>query len=261
MNKKIIAKHNMFTNVDQVFTENGAIVDRVPALKAQVVLFHNGFESLGTLMQPLQLSTTGNAKAKREAKERLSKIGATVCGAMRSYANDHDKPVVLSQADYSTSDLLKLRDLELQETGQALYLLANGMADELADYGIKADELNNMGTAVSNFAQLSPQVRKVKVDNKTLRKQLTEKVEEIDNMLRSKLDNGMLVMEFGQPAFFDLYRNARRNYSLGVRHEQPGAENERFMAEMESIAALNGASNPAVTFKDTPVMNGNGAAV
>ena len=99
------------------------------------------------------------------------------------------------------------------------------------------------------------------MDNKTLRQQLFEKVEEIDSLLRSKLDNSMLVMEFGQPNFFDLYRNARRNYSLGVRHEQSQDENERFLVEVGSNSQVNEASNQPISFKDTPVMHGNGAAV
>lgn len=34
----------------------------------------------------------------------------------------------------------------------------------------------------------------------------------------------MMVMELAKPEFLQQYRNARRNYALGVRHEQPEAD-------------------------------------
>ena len=221
MNKKIIEKYNMFTNVNTVFTDHAAAISKVSALDTQVAKFKTEYAMLAAPMQALELDSTGNAKAKKEAKAVLSRIGGIVCGAMKSYALDINDSVLLTKVDYSPSALLLKRDLELQNTGQALYDLSNGLAAQLSSYGIQETELNEMKAAVDRFTLLNPKVRAVKVDNKTLRKELFEKVEAVDFLLRTKLDNGMMVMEFTAPSFYELYRNVRRNYSDGVRHRKP----------------------------------------
>jgi hypothetical protein len=223
MNKKIIEKYNMFTNVDAVFTSNMSAIDTVSALKAQVVNFQTGYAALSGPMEQLQLTSTGTTKAKQAAKQALAAVGGRLCGAMKACANDSKDPALFAKANYSPSALFNQRDLVLAKTGQALYDLANGLAPQLLAYGIKAAELDAMNAAVDKFKLLNPQVRAVKVDNKTLRSELFGQVEALDLLLRSTLDNAMMVMEFSYESFYSLYRNARRNYSDGVRHRKPEA--------------------------------------
>lgn len=264
MDKKILEKHNMFTNVNEVFNDNMSTINTVLALKAQVTTFQTGYAMLNGMMQPLLLDSTGHAKAKAKAKQQLSRTLARVCGAMRSYAEDEGDSVLFVKANYSPSELLLSRDLELQQIGQALYDLANGLSVELVPYGIGSAELAVLLADVYRFTELNPVVRQVKVDNKTQLALLKAKVKELNDLLRFKLDNSMLVMETIQFAFYELYRNARRNYTLGVRHEQP----EMALAVDVPIAAPKAVAAPpsesgklSVALQDMGAMNGNGMAV
>lgn len=199
MNKKIQEKYSMFTNVKAVLDANADTIETVPALRAQVDAYKAGYSLLDGMMQPLQLDTKGNAKAKALAKESLSKIGAIVCAAIRSYASDQHDPVLFAKANYSPSALVEGRDVETQQTGQALYKLANGLAAELKSYGIGSNELDSLKTAADKFALLNPVVRKVRLDKKTQLAQLNAKVAELNDLLRTKLDNSMMVMELAKP--------------------------------------------------------------
>ncbi len=261
MDKKIIEKYNMFANVDMVFSDNAAIVDTVPALKAQVTVFHDDFVLLGPMMEPLQLDPKGYAKAKKAAKLELSAIGARICGAIQSYAEDQSDPVLHGKANYSFSDLSGKRDLDLQQTGDALYNLANGLAVALLPYGITSIELNALDIAANKFTLLNPQVRSVKVGNKTLRQLVVKKVKEMNNLLRKKLDASMKVMQFSHADFYTLYQNARRNYTLGVRHEQPEVEaiTEKLSTQPSVVPAEQEALDSML--KDMAAKNGNGVAV
>ncbi len=232
MNKKIIEKYNMFTN-------NMTVLDGVPALKANVTKFQAGYATLSGPMEELSLDSKGNAKAKKTAKKALAVVGGCVCGALKAFANDTNDATLFAKVDYSTSALLKLRDLDLAKTGQALYDLANGLAPQLLSYGIKAAELDAMKLAVDNFKLLNPQVRAMRVNNKSLRAELMSQVEALDLLLRSTLDNGMMVMEFTNESLYGLYRNARRMYSEGVRHRQPEA-----------------AATPAINAPEAPDLSG-----
>lgn len=261
MNKKIIEKYNMFTNVDSVFADNAAIVDSVPALKAQVLAFHSSYVLLDPLIVQLQLDTKGYAKAKLMARLDLSAIGAGICGGVRSYAEDQGDSILHGKVNYSPSALKEMRDLELQKTGHAIYDLANGLAVALLPYGITSTELASLNNAVDKFTVFNPQVRSVKVEKKTILQQLFKRVADMNSMLRKKLDASMKVMQFSHPDFYDLYLNARRNYTLGVRHEQPETEGiteklatpppavpteiEALSAALENITAKNGNGVPA----------------
>lgn len=236
MNKKILEKHDMFTNVKEVFGAHMGTIDTVTALKAQVASFQADYSLLDGMMQPLLLDSKGHAKAKANAKEQLSKIGATVCGAIRSLAKDQNDPVLFAKANYSPSALLQSRSTELQQIGQALYDLANSHAAQLVPYGIDNATLEAFKAAVDKFAELSPKVREVRIDNKTLLAQLKAKIKDMNNLLRNKIDNSIVVMELISPEFFELYFNARRNYALGVRHQQN---------PKEATAAFDAAVNPA----------------
>jgi hypothetical protein len=261
MNKKIEEKYNMFTNVNEVFDANAATIETVPALSAQVGSFKTGYSQLDGMMQPLLLDPKGNAKAKALAKKDLSRIGGIVCAAIRSFANDQNDPVLFAKADYSPSALVEGRDVETQQTGQALYNLANGLAAELKSYGIGSTELDSLKAAADKFALLNPLVRKVKVDNKTLLAQLKANIKELNDLLRSKLDNSMMVMEFTKPELLQLYRNARRNYTLGVRHEQPEAKDGTNNTVSKAIAAPVEPASLSAALQDMGMMSGNGVGV
>lgn len=224
MDKKLIEKSNMFTNVDAVFTQHALAIDEVPALRAQVTTFKAGLTPIAQMMQSLSLNSKGNAAAKKAAEVLLANRAARICGMVKSYAEDVQDLVLYAQVKYSPSAFGKLRDLELQQTGQAIYDLANGLAAQLLDYGVKVADLADLQDAVDNYALLNPRVREVKVDRKTTRQLLFKKVGEINKLLRFKIDNGMKVMQFSNAAFYSLYLNARRNYSEGVRHQTPEAE-------------------------------------
>jgi hypothetical protein len=261
LDKKIIEKYNMFTNVDAVFADHTTIVDAVPALKAQVLAFHNSYVLLDPLMEQLQLDTKGYAKAKLKARLNLSAIGASICGAIRSYAEDQGDPILITKAKYSPTALKEMRDLVLQQTGQAIYDMANGLAAALLPYGITSTELDSLRNAADKFTLFNPQVRDVKVERKTIRQHLFKRVADLNNMLRQKLDASMKVMQFNHSDFYDLYLNSRRNYTLGVRHEQPETEGitdklatpppavptdlEALSAALEDITAKNGNGVPA----------------
>ncbi|MCF8247230.1 MAG: hypothetical protein K9J37_14745 [Saprospiraceae bacterium] len=161
-----------------------------------------------------------------------------------------------------------MRNLELQETGQAIYDLANGKAAQLLDYGVKATDLNALSAAVDNYTLLNPKVREVKVDRKTIRELLFKQVGDVNNLLRQKIDNSMKMMAFSELSFFELYSNARRNYSDGIRHEQPKSKSAAMVSKeavaayttealQAAIGAINAGSNETSEQKHlAPAMNG-----
>jgi|GEM_PF-2354870 len=230
INKKIIEKYNMFTNVDNVLTDNLIIITMVPAILALRNVFRTSYLLVHDLYQVLVLKKTGNALAKQATEVALGKRAAAVCGSMKFYAQNENDLVLFEQVNYSPSALIKLRDLELQETSEALYNLANGLATELVPYGVKASDLTEFNNLVELYKVLNPKVRAVRVQGKTDLGLLWKRIEDLNNLLRVKMDNGMQVFQFSEPEFYDLYKNARRNYHLPT---QPEADPEMAAAKKQ----------------------------
>ncbi|MBK9016989.1 MAG: hypothetical protein IPM82_24640 [Saprospiraceae bacterium] len=221
MDKKIIEKFNMFTNVDDVLTDNSIIVATIPAFQTLAGQFHTEVEAIATKMQPLLLDYTGDAKGKKKAKKELSVLLASICGAVKDHALAIDDQSLYAKANLSPSELKGMRDTELQEKSIGLYNLALGMAASLLPYNVTAASLTALNTAVLRFKEYNPKVRNQQVENKTNRALLYKDVWTLNTFVRLRMDNAASMFKVTHPEFYALYKNARRNYSEGVRHRQP----------------------------------------
>jgi len=226
MNNRSQDKLKMFTNVDDVLTEKAALIDEVPALSALVKRFHDGLAPVAEIAEILELDSTGHRKAKANAKAAAAKIGASLCGVARSYANDTKNSVLFAQVNYSESELKGLADQEMKAKGKgkAIYGVLNNISTELVAYGVKSSQIADFKVSVDNFIKLCPSVRAVMVDRKTLRQQFLTKVAELNDLLRFNIDSGMNVMQLNEPDFYMLYKNVRRNYARGGRSKQSNSE-------------------------------------
>jgi len=221
MNKRIIAKVNMFSKLDTVLQENQSIIDTSAAFRTMTDQLHDRLADMEARMRPLMLHTTGIAADKKAAKITLSERLAAVCGGLLAYAsvaNDHN---LYQQADYSYSDLLRMRDTELQETSEALYALAMQNELHLVTYNVTPQTIADLLSAINRFKAGNQMPGLTLIERKTRRGLLYKLVNFQNTILRTQMDKVAMTFAGPHPEFFRLYRNVRRNYSLGVRHQTP----------------------------------------
>ncbi len=216
MNKRIIEKTNMFANVDEVFKSHQQVVAAVPALLQFVTKFRSSKESIDLKIQSLTEGTKGITKNKKQCKEQLATLLSGVSGAIRAYGASISDHSLKEKARSKVSKLKNMRDKELLELSQSIYALANSLATALQDYDITANNLADLNTAVVEFKSLSPKVSSKKVGNKTIRESLWETIDEANGTLED-IDDLMLTQQQKTPEFYNVYTNARVNYSMGSR--------------------------------------------
>lgn len=247
MDKRIVRKVNMFTNVSEVLTDNAPIVETIPALTALASKFSTALQDIENKMRPLTLDTTGVAKDKRACKEALSLRLSAVCGAMKALAASKSDNTLQAKASFSRSSLFRMRDTELQETAEALIGLANSHAADLLPYGVTAEEISALNDKAQQFKQDNPKVRLTMVTNKTERQLLFDLVASTNGLLREQMDNAVRDLRLSHPDFYDLYQNARRNYIVSIRHDEkeptakeasPASVEEGRMALVNALRAL-----------------------
>lgn len=257
INKKIIEKYNMFTNVDTVLTDNLAIIAMVPAFLAIRNQFRAEYLLVHDLYQLLVLKKSGNAKAKQETEKKLGIRAAATCGAMKFYAQNENDLVLYEQVKYSPTALTGMRDLELQQTSEALYTLANGLATELVPYNVTASDLTEFNNLVQLYKVLNPKVRAVRVQGKTDLALLWKRITDLNNMLRVKMDNGVQMFQFNEPGFYELYRNARRNYQLPTQHKSDGDNPPVNKMVSEKLPAVSEMVDSTLLEQEVSAVNNN----
>ncbi len=213
----------MFTQLENMLTENISVVNSSPAFTAHYQ--HLGIELSGIegKRELISLSTTGHAKDKKSAKEALSNLLVAVCGGLKAYASEHSDQALAQQVNYSYSDLMRIRATDLESTAAALHKLATDHAEALQAYNVEADTLTKLGLAVSSFKKKNPAPRKWMTTNKTTRELLAEQIKSLNNYIREKMDPLAQTYLDKDKKFCMLYDNARRNYTEGVRHNKPQA--------------------------------------
>lgn len=221
MNKVIDAKINMFDNVDYELQRNPTIVDTSPAFRVMTDFLHTELAEIRQLVQTLLLTTTGLAERKAKAKNEASLLLSCLCGAIRSYAATSNNDDLYRQADLSYTDLKETRDPEFPELADALYALAESVQPQLVDYGVTVQSMAGVLAAINLFKTYNVEPRAAKVTAKTNRYLLYKRVWSLNDYLVERMDNVVLMLRMTHPEFYELYHNARRNYTLGVRHEQP----------------------------------------
>lgn len=221
MDKKVTAKTNMFTQVENFLEENQTTVDAVPALKECKTHLNTGLDYIQLLMQQTSLKTTGNAKDKHNAKMDLCTKLFNMCEAAGAFAMKTNNMTLADKVNYSESRLAKIRSTDLAETAQALYNVAYEIKDDLVPWDVKQEDFTDLDAAIQKYAMFNPKPRASIISGKTKRSELREAVRDLNNYLRKEMDKTVGALRKTYPNLYELYMNARRNYSAGVRHRKP----------------------------------------
>jgi hypothetical protein len=148
-------------------------------------------------MQPLRTATqrTANAGApaggrseKQAARETLALVTAEIAGDVFAYASEQKLPALQALADYNENALGKLRGSRLSDVASALLEeLPNHQAVLEDDYGIDADRIAELKTAIKTFNDLKTAPRQAQIDGKTARTSLRAEFAELGTLLQDRL--------------------------------------------------------------------------
>src|SRR5438034_1083580 len=135
------SKLNMYNAVMAYCNANAAITAAIPAFDTVMLAFKAEVTAIDTTAQLEVEVISGITISKADLKKATASTGTGLAAALFAYAVSVNDPVLQQKANYSYSDLLKLRDDELTLIAQNIHDNAETLMAALTPYGVTAATL------------------------------------------------------------------------------------------------------------------------
>lgn len=218
MTKKDAAKLAMYQTVLKLCNENEAIADTVEALKEAVSELESKVKKIETKAHIGGENVKGFAAAKKKLKIKVSELGAKVAGAMFAMACAKKDLKMKPQADFSVTDLRRMRQRDLDGTASNILELAIEHKTALAAYNITKETLETLGDAIKAYRDAMPGPRVAHIQKNGANKSITSLVKATDLFLKDQMDKAAAMLKEDEPDFYKDYRAARKIVQPGVKH-------------------------------------------
>ena len=188
---------------------NATITAGLPSFSNYFTVIQTTNGQIVVLATQQETDTSGNTKNKKQLRTTLISQAIDVDRRTVAFATNVNNNVLLSQVNYTESDLKKSSDTKLVGICQVIRDSANANVAALATYGITAAILTTLQTSITNFNNAIPKVRVGNTDSSEATQQLKVAFETLA-INWNKIDTLVEMVRTSQPAFYDEYQNVRK---------------------------------------------------
>jgi Carboxypeptidase regulatory-like domain len=209
MNATQEAKLNMFRATQKHCNENPAIVATIKAFQTAAGAFNTTIAGIVATAQQEDLVTKGITIDKTEARKTLCRLAADIAAPIVAYAAATKNNKLLSEVNFTHSDLIRTKDDQLAPRCQNIYDAAKANEGALKDYGITATTLDTLLTTIDNYQAKVPDPRNAVAQKATIRTNLKNLIKEADDILKLQMDKTVLGFKTSHPDFVKNYQANR----------------------------------------------------
>ncbi|MGD8777877.1 MAG: hypothetical protein PVH88_02830 [Ignavibacteria bacterium] len=210
MNKRQSNKLNMYNAVITFLQNNQQAYSAMPAMQAQVTELENKTQNIIDSDAEREGVRAGKIANKLKEEKELHEVLNKVISALFVYAQIIENNEIKDEADYSSYELIKMRDNDFLEKGYAIYNLAAGLKTELADYGISEDDIESIKTNADEFAEALGIAGAAGAESKEKTAGLQAIFDDVDDLLYDRIDKLVEIFKTSDEAFYEGYTNARQ---------------------------------------------------
>ena len=210
MRKKFSNKFNAFQNIYGVFMDWRASYENIPIMKQLADEFLSMFESVKQQIKKVDLSFQEVTEEKVRIKRKLAEVGSGLASAGMVYAYDIEDPELKSFLNFSMSDIFNVRDAEAVEISRHIAEELMKYREELANYLISEEELQDYQTLIARFEKLQVKRETVQSESVIETQRLEVLFDMTDTLLREKIDRLVRKMKLTDLEFYNQYFQARR---------------------------------------------------
>ena len=204
------SKLNMYRSVQLLCKSNNSIV-------ADNVAFSQGLSQLDALITnitnylSLEIKhTAGITEDKTKAKDNLSALAADIAGLVFAYADTIQNKVLKDEVKYSYSELKRLREDVIVPTVSNIYKAAFDNLSVLTDFGVNAQLLAQLEEAMETYNAVLPKGKTTKSEKSSFSANISNSINEIDDLLKNRLDKLVIVFNKTNPDFVKAYKKVRQ---------------------------------------------------
>lgn len=220
MDKKILNKAAMYFVVQNLLHGNS---DKTSVIR----VFAKAITKLGELLGILSSKSEEVAslsKGKYEAKEakevKLKELVYSVVSALLAYSADTENAELKAKIKTTKSKLARMRERDLIIFSRNILKTVNEHRESLADYDISETDITTFGQLVNDYEQAKGEVGKGISSRVGVRKTQADIMNEVDTLLKDKIDKYMERLQTKFPEFHAQYKSARVIRDIGGEYKK-----------------------------------------
>lgn len=180
--------------------------------------FSTKIEALQNARQRQLDIITGITVDKKELRKLMMEKAESVATKLAIYAEDTNDNELVNEVNLSRLQLDRARDEAVAGLCQNIHDHATKHIADLAPYEIDADMLATLQSAIQVYSAKAPQPRAAKAAKKAVTAGIVTLLEDIDKILKNRLDKLMREYKSAEPEFYNAYKAARILIKLGSTH-------------------------------------------
>ncbi|SFD93798.1 hypothetical protein [Thermophagus xiamenensis] len=209
MNTRQNQLYRMFLNTQSVLDKFTDKWNTVPVM----VQVKNQLDELIQRIQNLDQETVADSQVvtvqKDQILEQLAIKVAILSGIIRAYnALNEDTPLP-ENLNISKTDIIKAREADVESIVAPLIEKVRSNLENLADYGVTEEMINEVETTLDDFKALIGKPREIRNSVFAAINSLDELFDKTSDLLKKSLDGLMLRYQLSDPVFYDEYSRAR----------------------------------------------------
>jgi len=203
------SKLSMYLAACDYMNANTTILNPLPNFSANQTAFQNAITQIKANGEQQNFDKTVIAGSKSQLKQNLVTLAADASRKLTAYAKFTNNQTLLSEVNYSESELKRRADTNLRDAAQGIYDRAQPIVASSATYGITAATQTALLNAINAFNTAIPKPRLGITEKKQSTTQLAKLFKTADTAL-DNIDTAVEIVRLTQVNFYNGYKAARK---------------------------------------------------
>lgn len=199
----------MYDVVILICEKNITLVSSVVILLTRYNEFKTMVTQLKSYLAQLVMDITGPTLTKKDYRLMLARKGSDLAAIINSFALDINDNDLAQKMLISETDIKYGRDEKVVPYCTDIYNAGITNLIALADYNIDGAMLSEFSTLITAYEQVNQKPRQVRVERKTLNRNIKLIFVDLDNILYNHIDKQMRTFRTSYPGFHQDFTNAR----------------------------------------------------
>jgi hypothetical protein len=218
MNSIQESKLTMYRAVALCCTKYATIIPTVSAFIQIRGDLTTNIAGIDALLPLLSDPATGITEDKYSLKDQMCRLTVNIASAIYALAALRQDNTLRQQVNYSFSDLMRIADENVAAVCLSIHDLADGLATELAIYGITEDIITDQGGAITSYETKRTLPRQAIESKAARRQELSALFKTTDELLREQMDKAIVAYCPLHPDFFNEYNTSRTIFDPPTVH-------------------------------------------
>lgn len=208
MNKKQINKLEMAIATNTYLDTQASVWNAIPIINNYKTSLIQTIQGIHDSSQEQESSQVFIGSSLRELKQQVAQKMDILDDTLEAYAADTENAELLSKATNSTSDYFRLSNEDFEIKTKNTIDLLEGHVENMADYGMSADQVEEVKTTFALFQDKRGVPRSYQIQSRIATQSLVDLFTEVSKNL-TRLDNVLKRFKRSNASFYLGYTAAR----------------------------------------------------